>query len=322
MTTIALCTIATVSYKKTKQKYYTPLCIACLDIDAVAQKQYLITYALLSDNHRTDIQYWLLSCTLIRSIFETNVLKLLCDSLTSLCLTGHTHTTLFILICDFFTYFRPEFGREKLPLHKKTTDPRHPEDREVDFERANVLHQKVSLAVPACGFARYGQLKTVNISPSGCEKVEGHKVLSSQDFLRQLTKSETEIHEIEQKTITQSDCALWYEERKIRLTASNFHSVAMRRTSSNPEVLAERLLVGLTKKTKAMKFGLEKEQSAAERYIEKMKKDGKNVTVKSCGFRISKSHPFLGASADRLASDEEGGLVLVEIKKSIIYMDL
>lgn len=180
-----------------------------------------------------------------------------------------------------------------------------------------MLHQKVSLAVPACGFARYGQLKTVNKSPSGCEKVEGHKVLSSQDFLRQLTKSETEIHEIEQKTITQSDCALWYEERKIRLTASNFHSVAMRRTSSNPEVLAERLLVGLTKKTKAMKFGLEKEQSAAERYIEKMKKDGKNVTVKNCGFRISKSHPFLGASADRLASDEEGGLVLVEIKNPL-----
>ena len=104
MTTIALCIIATVSYKKTKQKYHTPLCIACLDIDAVAQKQYLITYALLSDNHRTDIQYWLLSCTLIRSIFETNVLKLLCDSLTSLCLTGHTHTALFILICDFFLH--------------------------------------------------------------------------------------------------------------------------------------------------------------------------------------------------------------------------
>ena len=69
--------------------------------------------------------------------------------------------------------------------------------------------------------------------------------------------------------------------------------------------------------TKAMKDGIENEELTISQYVEKMKKDGhEGLEVQSCGFMVSKSHRFLGASPDGLVTDEscENPLWLVEVK--------
>ena len=66
-----------------------------------------------------------------------------------------------------------------------------------------------------------------------------------------------------------------------------------------------------------MKDGIENEELTISQYVEKMKKDGhEGLEVQSCGFMVSKSHRFLGASPDGLVTDEscENPLWLVEVK--------
>ena len=59
---------------------------------------------------------------------------------------------------------------------------------------------------------------------------------------------------------------------------------------------------------------MEREAGAAERYRLQQQIDGDPVIISEVGFRISVERGFLGASADRIAQDRDGRLVLVELK--------
>ena len=48
--------------------------------------------------------------------------------------------------------------------------------------------------------------------------------------------------ELERNTRGQSDCALWFEERRYRLTASNFGSVIKRKKSIFPKSHLQKVL--------------------------------------------------------------------------------
>ena len=53
--------------------------------------------------------------------------------------------------------------------------------------------------------------------------------------------------------------------------------------------------------TIAMREGLEKEDKIAQVFISEMTKEGfSGVSLEDCGFFVSKSHGFLGASPDRI----------------------
>ena len=56
--------------------------------------------------------------------------------------------------------------------------------------------------------------------------------------------------------------------------------------------------------TSATRWGVSNESRAQERYIQYQRSNGKDgVVVAPCGFFISKSHPFLGASPDGAVYD-------------------
>ena len=52
--------------------------------------------------------------------------------------------------------------------------------------------------------------------------------------------------------------------------------------------------------------GLQNEDNIAEAFINKLNSEGKKgVSITKCGFFISKTHGFLGASPDGIITDEE-----------------
>ncbi|XP_027859750.1 uncharacterized protein LOC114158046 [Xiphophorus couchianus] len=97
---------------------------------------------------------------------------------------------------------------------------------------------------------------------------------------------------IEAETRQQSECQLWTEVRKPRLTASRFREVCHVRGQSSAKALATRIL-RRTPQTAAMKRGLDLEPEILKQYSDLF-----DVSVMQCGFIIHPDAPHLGASPD------------------------
>ena len=123
------------------------------------------------------------------------------------------------------------------------------------------------------------------------------------DFLDKLNLNETEKQNLFEETISQSLCSLWTEERRKRLTASNFGSVCNRLPYTSCQNLVKKILYSYFD-TGAMKYGRKHEKSA----IKELEKE--NIIVKPSGLFIDKKFPFLAASPDGLIEDNG----IIEIK--------
>lgn len=97
---------------------------------------------------------------------------------------------------------------------------------------------------------------------------------------------------IEAETREQSECQLWAQVRKPRLTASRFREICHVRGESSAKALASRILRG-TPQTAAMKRGLDLEPEILRQYADRWE-----VSVTSCGVIIHPDAPHLGASPD------------------------
>ena len=118
---------------------------------------------------------------------------------------------------------------------------------------------------------------------------------------RKLCFSDEEIAVVEKKTRLQSNSADWYRFKKGRISASKCKRVAsLKPTTSPSKALREVMGYSDIPQTTAMREGLEKEDEIAQVFISEMKKQGCEVTVENCGFFISTSHGFIGASPDRI----------------------
>lgn len=112
---------------------------------------------------------------------------------------------------------------------------------------------------------------------------------------------------VEKKTINQNN-SLWHGERKIRLTASNFHRVVSRK--GNFHELSVKLLQSPDlSHIPAVKYGKESEEKVKRHLIEEFPQH----KFRNVGFVINPKFPFLGASPDGLLFNNEEQL-LVEIK--------
>ena len=98
------------------------------------------------------------------------------------------------------------------------------------------------------------------------------------------------------------NCADWYRFKRGRIPASKCKRVASPKPSTSPtKTLKEVMGYSETPQTTAMTEGLEKEDEIAQVFISEMAKKGcSGVSLGGCGFFISKSHGFLGASPDRI----------------------
>jgi len=111
-----------------------------------------------------------------------------------------------------------------------------------------------------------------------------------------------------EKTVSQSNSDLWYKLRRNRLRASNFGKICRQRPSTCPTGLAYRLLYPSVKQTAEMKYGLETESIAREKYIEHT---GNQVTL--TGLIIDTTNGWLACTPDGLVNDD-GEMGLIEIK--------
>ena len=130
--------------------------------------------------------------------------------------------------------------------------------------------------------------------------------LKAERVKRRLFESVSERSEMERETRNQHTSALWYNIRQPRITASQTKRCLLREATSPTKAISDVLQYKPFIQTRLMKEGIEMERKIIERYS----KETGNV-VRKCGFYISETHPFLGASPDSLT--EEG--CLVEVKK-------
>ena len=119
---------------------------------------------------------------------------------------------------------------------------------------------------------------------------------------RKLSFSDDEIGIVEKKTRLQSNCADWYRFKRGRISASKCKRVASLKPSTSPtKALKEVMAYSEIPQTTAMREYLEKEDEIAQVFISEIAKKGcSGVSLECCGFFISKSHGFLGASPDRI----------------------
>ncbi|XP_041368074.1 uncharacterized protein LOC121382615 [Gigantopelta aegis] len=221
--------------------------------------------------------------------------------------------------------YRPQHNKPKPRSAKDYQDPRHQEDQVMNSKARDDLHKALFKSIPHSGFSKYGLppkevIPVTDVLDNGLQLLFCHPPslfqieTACETFLKTMELSDDEISDIETKTKEQSMCTLWHSVREKRITASNFHAVTNRRSTTDPTNLLKRLLKythGTS--TKAMEFGLTKEDDAARRYKLHMEKTYPHVVVSKVGFKVCKDFHFLGASADRL-SESSRGQVLVEVK--------
>ena len=150
------------------------------------------------------------------------------------------------------------------------------------------------------------------------------KHLPSQDYApfvqNYLYTTREQMVELERNTRGQSDCTLWVEERRSRLTASNFGSVIKRKKNIFLKSHLQKMLSPATSQSKTPEsclWGKTNEQVAIAKYLEQLKSDEKSVAAcTQCGLFINTETPWLGASPDCLVHDpdEEMPLGLGEVK--------
>ena len=111
--------------------------------------------------------------------------------------------------------------------------------------------------------------------------------------------------EIEKETRPQSSSELWFKQRKLRLTASNFGNI-IKRKKADVSKLVNRLSTTCDSLShlKAIRFGKENEDVASQLYVQYQNSHGSPGTkVFHCGLVINPHFPWLGASPDRLVYD-------------------
>jgi len=116
-------------------------------------------------------------------------------------------------------------------------------------------------------------------------------------------------------TMAQSNTQLWYSSRAPRITASRAHKIWRARNATN------RLKYFLESSTKSdtlenFKYGHENEPKAIKKYEE--------VTgnkVNKCGLVIKMGKSYLAASPDGLVLDEDGEIIVLEVKCPISCKD-
>ncbi|XP_022793283.1 uncharacterized protein LOC111332254 [Stylophora pistillata] len=110
------------------------------------------------------------------------------------------------------------------------------------------------------------------------------------------TVDDTKTQRIEEQTRTQSESQTWKDERKFRITASDFHRVKIRKR--NHGKLSQDMLSLKSFSTESTKHGLKYESTALREYGRYMERSGKPLKVLCSGLCVSKKHFILGGTPD------------------------
>lgn len=97
--------------------------------------------------------------------------------------------------------------------------------------------------------------------------------------------------ELECKTKEQSHSQDWYNERRKRLTASNFGDICKMRENTSCQKKVFSLLYGTNTTSREMSYGIEMESQGRAQF-----EFSSGKSVESCGLFADSEFPFLAAS--------------------------
>ena len=117
-------------------------------------------------------------------------------------------------------------------------------------------------------------------------------------------------------TCKQSHSQEWFKYRAGRITASRFRQVLHTNCDQPSLSLLKSICYPETHRfsTKATTWGCEHEKDALTAYKVQMSASHEDLNVTTCGFYVSTTHPFLGASPDALTECQCCGRGVVEVK--------
>ena len=144
-------------------------------------------------------------------------------------------------------------------------------------------------------------------------------------FKETLNKSAAERMDIFLKTQDQSDCSLWFAERRGRITGSVCGRVINRNSNIFPKSLIETVLKTSSIRTAAMVMGSEQEDRILVRYLQHKRENGQpDIAVQKAGFLIDKDYGWLGASPDAVVTEHSStsrSKGCVEIKAAVSFFE-
>ena len=118
-------------------------------------------------------------------------------------------------------------------------------------------------------------------------------------------------------TVSQAQEPTWFEERKLRLTASNFGKVLHRKKEPTEPFLKSIFEAKDLSNVASIRHGKQNEKVVRSHYARKMQKHlDKNFTVYDSGLVVNPTHPYLGATPDGKVFDptSDHPFGLLEIK--------
>ena len=138
-------------------------------------------------------------------------------------------------------------------------------------------------------------------------------LLCQEYYANHVLVSGTAAEDIKKMTVDQASSQIWFSQRHIRLTASNFGRVSKRRATTPIANLVKSLLYTRQMDVPSLRWGKTHEEDARKAYISHMKSKGHSISIQQCGLFIDTSTPCLACSPDGIVSiDGEKGLL--EIK--------
>ena len=134
-------------------------------------------------------------------------------------------------------------------------------------------------------------------------------------MFKSLSVSPAEAEYLTQSTLLQSSSAVWYTQRKGRITASNFGAVCHTSITQPSRSLVDKITQRCSvPKVPALIWGLENENKAMKEYALLAKQHHRDFELKNTGLHINTKFPHLGATPDGLISCSCCGQGVLEIK--------
>jgi hypothetical protein len=161
------------------------------------------------------------------------------------------------------------------------------------------VHSPLEIQQTSCGYIRFPRQHTDSIVSLSSE----HEICNG---IQPVTQEEAE--DLEQSTVRQADCEMWFEARQDRITASEFSKVYKRKKNIDDNFLCK-LFGGQKFTSSATSYGKAHEAKAKYEYMNKFH----GAHVHDCGLIVNPSYSFLGATPDGKVC-WEGETGILEIK--------
>ena len=109
--------------------------------------------------------------------------------------------------------------------------------------------------------------------------------------------------DLEAATRLQSDSELWFNARKLRITASIMKEMCHRKSTTTCEAFIRKKLYPSQINTAAISYGKQHEKDAISLYVQYQRSQGVNVLVTKCGLIVDEFESWLAASPDGIVTD-------------------